>query len=95
MPLYTLTFIPPHPLKKNRWEFPVVLSHAVISFVPMAHKGLIDEKSRARLHRGRELGIQEILNWFNKNEHHTFLKLHTDRVTKIGSVMRIGKKKKN
>lgn len=60
----------------------------------MAHKGLIDEKSRARLHRGRELGIQEILNWFNKNEHHTFLKLHTDRVTKIGSVMRIGKKKK-
>lgn len=57
----------------------------------MAHKGLIDEKSSARLRRGRELGIQEILNWFNKNEHHTFLKLHSDQAIKIGSVMRIGK----
>lgn len=56
----------------------------------MAHKGLIEQKSSTLLCKGRELGIQEILNWFNKNEHHT-LKLHSDQVTKIGSVMRIGK----
>ena len=57
----------------------------------MALKSLTGEKSSACLRRGRELGIQEILNWFNKNEHHTFLKIHSDWVTKIVSVMRIGK----
>lgn len=67
----------------------MVLSHTIISFGPIVHKGLIDQKHRTLLRRGQELGIQEILNWFSKNEHHTFLKLYSDRITKIESVMRI------
>ena len=41
--------------------------------------------------RAKGLRIQEIPNWFNRNGHHTFLKLYSDQVTKIGSTMRIGK----
>lgn len=40
--------------------------------------------------RAKGLGIQEILNWFNKNECHTFSKFPSEQVTKIGSAMRNG-----
>ena len=38
------------------------------------------------------LEVQEILNWFNKNGHHIFLKLFSEQVTKIESTTRTGKK---
>lgn len=41
--------------------------------------------------RPKGLQIQEITNWFNKNGHHTFLKLFREQVTKTGSTMRTGK----
>lgn len=45
--------------------------------------------------RPKGLEIQEIRNWFNKNGHHTFLKLFGEQVTKIGSTMKTGKNQRS
>lgn len=62
-------------------SYPSALLHTKVSLIGRA---------ATLMCRAKGLRIQEILNWFNRNGHHTFLKLYSDQVTKIGSTMRIG-----
>lgn len=67
----------------------VVFSHTAVSVCPAPHKDPIDYRAATLVCGAKGLGIQETLNWFNKNEYHTFWKLSSDHRTKIQSTMRI------